>query len=100
MATSDERENEQEAKGSGEVERVPSPTRLLLPVVACLTLGLAPYTPEPHIVGKIRWIAGGAVGMGPMDWFDVVMHGAPWIWLLWAAGRLALDYASAARSGS
>jgi hypothetical protein len=44
-----------------------------------LTLGLAPFFPEPHIWGKLRWIAGGAVGMQPMDWFDTLMHGLPWI---------------------
>jgi hypothetical protein len=49
---------------------------------ASLTLGLAPFIPEPHIIGKIRWLAGGGVGMGAMDYFDVVLHGAPWLWLL------------------
>ena len=49
--------------------------------MASLTLGLAPFFPEPHIVGKIRWIAGGAVGMGPMDWFDVALLGTPWLQL-------------------
>lgn len=47
-----------------------------------LTLGLAPFSPEPHIVGKLRWIAGGAKGMTGMDWFDVVLHGTPWILLI------------------
>jgi hypothetical protein len=51
-------------------------------IIACLTLGLAPFFPEPHIVGKIKWIAGGAVGMTPMDWFDVVLHGFPFILLI------------------
>ncbi len=51
-------------------------------VVMCLTLGLAPFVPEPHIYGKIKWILGGAHGMGAMDWFDFVMHGAPWFLLL------------------
>ncbi len=51
------------------------------PLVAALTLGLAPFFPEPHIWGKIKWVAGGAVGMKPLDWFDLVLHGAPWIWL-------------------
>ena len=51
-------------------------------IIACLTLGLAPFFPEPHIVGKIKWIAGGAVGMKPMDWFDVVLHGFPFILLI------------------
>lgn len=50
-------------------------------LVASLTLGLAPFVPEPHIVGKIRWIAGGADGMGVMDWFDTLFHGAPWVML-------------------
>lgn len=48
----------------------------------CLTLGLAPYFPEPHIWGKIKWIAGGARGMGFVDWGDFVLHGIPWILLL------------------
>ena len=48
-----------------------------------LTLGLMPFSPEPHILGKIKWIAGGAVGMQPMDWFDFVLHGAPWALLIY-----------------
>lgn len=57
---------------------------LSLFLVASLTLGLAPFFPEPHIVGKIRWVAGGAVGMEAMDWFDLVLHGSPWILLAMA----------------
>lgn len=55
------------------------------PLIASLTLGLAPFTPEPHIIGKIRWVAGGAVGMQPIDWGDLLMHGAPWLWLIGTA---------------
>ena len=51
-------------------------------VILCLTLGLAPYLPEPHIWGKAKWILGGAVGMQPLDWLDVVLHGFPFILLL------------------
>jgi len=51
-------------------------------IVACLTLGLAPFAPEPHLWGKIKWIAGGATGMGIMDWFDFLMHGTPWLLLI------------------
>jgi hypothetical protein len=69
----------------------PAAAYLLPPLLFSLTLGLAPFTPEPHVVGKLRWVAGGAVGMGPMDWFDLVMHGAPWLWLFgalaWFVGR-------------
>lgn len=55
---------------------------LSLIAIACLTLGLAPFVPEPHIVGKIRWVAGGAVGMQAIDWLDFIWHGIPWILLI------------------
>lgn len=55
---------------------------LLYPLVMSLTLGLAPFTPEPHIWGKIKWVMGGAVGMQPMDYFDLLLHGAPWVFLM------------------
>ena len=53
-----------------------------LVAVACLTLGLAPFVPEPHIWGKLKWIIGGANGMQSMDWFDTLFHGLPWLLLL------------------
>jgi len=61
-------------------------SRLAIPVLLVVTLGLAPYTPEPHIVGKLRWVAGGAVGMQAMDWFDLLMHGAPFVLLAVVVG--------------
>ena len=51
-------------------------------ILLCLTLGLAPFFPEPHILGKTKWIVGGANGMQPMDWFDVVLHGFPFVLLI------------------
>jgi hypothetical protein len=51
-------------------------------IALCLTLGLAPYVPEPHIVGKIRWVSGGAIGMKAEDWFDLVFHGSAWFFLI------------------
>ena len=66
------------------------PKTLIYPLVASLTLGLAPFAPEPHVVGKVRWLMGGAVGMGPMDWFDLALHGAPWIWLMVALLRFGI----------
>jgi hypothetical protein len=48
----------------------------------CLTLGLAPFFPEPHIVGKLKWLAGGANGMDLKDYFDVVFHGFPFVLLI------------------
>ena len=72
------------------VQRRRSIEALLLPLAASLTLGLTPFSPEPHLVGKIRWLAGGAEGMAAVDFFDLAMHGAPWFWLIWAVVRLAL----------
>lgn len=51
-------------------------------VIASLILGLAPFVPEPHIWGKLKWIAGGAHGMQLMDWADVLFHGTPWLLLI------------------
>ena len=62
---------------------IPEPmSRYALIILACLTLGLSPFFPEPHLVGKVRWVLGGAVGMAPMDWFDLALHGSPWVLLL------------------
>ena len=55
--------------------------RIRLALILSLTLGLAPFVPEPHLLGKIRWVLGGATGMQPMDFFDLVLHGGPWIYL-------------------
>jgi len=38
--------------------------KLLLPLLLCATLGLAPFFPEPHLWGKIKWILGGG------GWYD------------------------------
>ncbi len=60
-------------------------------LIFSLTLGLAPFYPEPHIIGKVRWLLGGAAGMQPMDWFDLVLHGTPWVLLagalIWEAKK-------------
>lgn len=53
-----------------------------LVLILALTLGLAPFTPEPHILLDIRWVLGGAVGMEPMNWFDLILHGTPFILLI------------------
>ena len=54
------------------------------PLLVSVTLGLAPFTPEPHLVGKLRWVGGGAHGMAAADWFDLALHGLPWLWLAMA----------------
>ena len=55
-------------------------------LAASLTLGLAPFNP-PHLWGKIQWLLGGNVFSGEnrmqtQDWFDLLLHGSPWILLL------------------
>ncbi len=50
-------------------------------LLASLTLGLAPFYPEPHVWGKLKWISGGAHGMSILDWWDFVMHSTPWVML-------------------
>ena len=58
--------------------------KLLIIVLFCLTLGLAPFSPEPHIVEKIKWVSRGAEGMVWYDWFDLFLHGTPWVLLVLA----------------
>ena len=55
-----------------------------------LTLGLMPYTPEPHIWEKIKWIFAGAEGMQPLDWFDFLLHATPWILLIATIFRMII----------
>lgn len=45
-------------------------------IIACLTLGLAPFLPEPHIWEKLKMLAAGNL-VKPIDIFDLLMHAAP-----------------------
>ena len=45
-------------------------------LILCLTLGLAPFTPEPHIWEKIKMLTAGTLSR-PVDIFDFIMHGIP-----------------------
>ena len=47
-------------------------------IVACATIGLAPLFPEPHVWEKLRVLVQGNLTR-PIDWFDLVMHGTPWV---------------------
>lgn len=51
-------------------------------LIISLTLGLAPFSPEPHIVEKIRWIMDDISQLALIDWFDFLMHGTPWVMLV------------------
>jgi len=54
---------------------------LYLLILAALTLGLAPFVPEPHIWEKLKMLVAGTL-VRPIDIFDLFLHGAPWV-LLW-----------------
>ncbi|HEY5718785.1 MAG TPA: RND transporter [Gammaproteobacteria bacterium] len=58
------------------IDRLPLP----LLAVAALTLGLAPFAPEPHVWEKLKLLASGELRR-PLDWFDLLLHGAPWLLL-------------------
>jgi hypothetical protein len=49
-------------------------------VLACLTLGLAPFSP-PHIWEKLQMLSKGQL-VRPIDWFDLVLHATPWVLLI------------------
>ena len=48
-------------------------------LILCATLGLAPFSP-PHIVEKITLLINGNL-VKAIDWFDLLLHGLPWIFL-------------------
>jgi hypothetical protein len=54
---------------------------LALLVVLCLTLGLAPFVPEPHLWEKLRMLALGELTKA-IDIFDLLLHGIPWLLLI------------------
>lgn len=47
-------------------------------MLVCATLGLAPFRPEPHVWEKLKMLFAGDL-VRPMDMFDLVMHGLPWL---------------------
>lgn len=57
-------------------------------VFGSLTLGLAPYVPHAHIYKQLRSLARGTLTQ-PLDVFDLLLHGAPWLVLLVAVARIA-----------
>jgi hypothetical protein len=50
-------------------------------IALCLTLGLAPFYPQPHLVEKLRMLFAGTLAR-PIDIFDLALHAAPWLLLL------------------
>ncbi|SFL89169.1 RND transporter [Shimia aestuarii] len=54
------------------LDRISWTTLLLVAVI----LGLAPFSPEPHLWEKLKMLVSGTL-VKPIDWFDLLMHGAP-----------------------
>jgi len=54
---------------------------LLYATMASLTLGLAPFFPHAHIYKQLRnlWLGRHMDGMA---WFDLALHGTPWLVLI------------------
>ena len=47
-------------------------------LVVALTLGLAPFSPEPHVWEKLKMLYGGELTR-TIDIFDLFLHGVPWL---------------------
>ena len=46
----------------------------LVLILGALTLGLAPFTPQPHLFEKIQMLSNGELSHG-IDVFDLFLHG-------------------------
>jgi hypothetical protein len=66
------------------LDRIPFVILLLV----ALTLGLAPFVPEPHVWEKLKMLAAGTLSR-PIDIFDLLYHAAPWVLLALKLVRMA-----------
>lgn len=58
----------------------------LMVIAICLTLGLAPFSPEPHVWEKLKMLGSGNLS-APMDILDLAVHGTPWLLLILKLSR-------------
>lgn len=61
---------------------------VVLLLLVALTLGLAPFVPEPHLWEKLKMLGAGTLSK-PIDIFDLLLHAIPWIVLLLKLARMA-----------
>ena len=59
------------------LDKIPLTTLLIIAIL----LGLAPFTPEPHLWGKLKMLAAGEL-VKPIDIFDLFLHGTPAVLLV------------------
>ncbi|RMG92113.1 MAG: hypothetical protein D6703_02785 [Zetaproteobacteria bacterium] len=50
-------------------------------IIAAIVLGLAPFTGEPHLIGKVRLLLQGEL-VRPIDIVDLFWHAWPMAWLV------------------
>lgn len=58
-------------------------------IIGALTLGLAPFFPEPHIWEKLKMLTRGTL-VKPLDIFDFLMHLTPWLLVIGKSMRAAM----------
>lgn len=56
-------------------------------IILSLTLGLAPFTPMPHLFEKISMLLAGEL-VRPIDLFDLLMHASPVVLLVAKVGHM------------
>ena len=59
------------------LDKIPLTTLLIV----ALLLGLAPFTPEPHLWEKLKMLVAGEL-VKPLDIFDLFLHGTPVVLLI------------------
>ena len=59
------------------LDKIPLTTLLIV----ALLLGLAPFTPEPHLWEKLKMLVAGEL-VKPIDIFDLFLHGTPVVLLV------------------
>jgi hypothetical protein len=62
-------------------------TSVFIFAVLALTLGLAPFVPEPHLFEKLRMLVAGTLTK-PIDIFDLLLHATPWLLLILKVVRM------------
>lgn len=68
-------------------------------IVAALTVGLGPFVLEPQLWEKLRMLVAGDL-VKPMDRFDLALHAALFVVLVFTLGRMAVLAVLVGRGGS
>ena len=68
------------------LDRIP----LSILMIAALTLGLAPFVPEPHIWEKLKLLVAGDL-VKSVDIFELLMHATPVLLLAAKLVRMAVQ---------